>query len=158
MTDELHVEIVDFDARPTAVLREQTEWPKLGATIMRLLDRVWEVMRTAPMEPRLSHDEFGENIILYLDHHPTIEVGVLVDGPIDEVHGLRASELPAARVARAIHRGPYDQLGRTHEALRTWCRDHGHILTGVSWEHYGHWHEDPAEMETALCYVLSRAG
>ena len=155
---EVAVELVDVEARPTAVLREQTEWPQLGATIMRLLDRVWEVMRTEPMKSRLSHDEFGENVILYLDHHPTIEVGVIVDGPIDDSHGLLASALPAARIARAIHRGTYDKLGPTHDAVQQWCRDNGHTTTGVSWEHYGHWHEDPEEMETAVCYVVARAG
>lgn len=153
MTD-IAVEVVDVDARPTAVVRQQTTWPQLGATIRPMLDKVWAVMRTPAMEPRLSHDEFGENVILYLDSHPTIEVGVLVDRPITETDGLVPSELPAARVARAIHRGSYDKLGPTHEAVQTWCRANGHTLTGVSWEHYGHWHEDPEAMETAVVYVV----
>ena len=53
--------------------------------------------------------------------------------------------------------GSYDKLGPTHEAVQTWCRDNGHVLTGVSWEHYGHWHEDPEQMETAVAYLLGVA-
>jgi len=151
---EPHVEIVEVTSRPTAVVREQTTWAQLGSTIPALLDRVWTVMRTDEMKPRLSHDDFGENVILYLDHHPTIEVGVLVDRSIAETDGLQPSELPAARIARAIHRGPYTELGRTHDAVQAWCTSNGHGLSGVSWEHYGHWHEDPNEMETAVAYVL----
>lgn len=151
---EVDVEIVEVAARPTAIMREQTNWPQLGTTIQRLLDHVWTVMRTEAMAPRLSHDDFGENVILYLDSHPTIEVGVLVDRPIAETDGLEPSEMPAARIARAVHRGPYDQLGRTHGAVQAWCDANGETRTGVSWEHYGHWHENQNETETAVVYVL----
>ena len=140
--------------RATAVIREQTTWPQLGATIMRLLDRVWPMMKAEPMSAILAHDDFGENVILYLDPNPTIEVGVLVDGPFLPTDGLVPSELPGGRIARAIHLGPYDRLGKTHEAVQAWCRDKGHQLSGVSWEHYGHWHEDPEQMETAVAYLL----
>ncbi len=153
MTD-IAVELAEVAPRPTAVIREQTTWPQLGATIMRLLDRVWPVMKAEPMSSILAHDEFGENVILYLDSHPTIEVGVLVDAPFTPVDGLEPSELPGGRIARAIHRGSYDKLGPTHEAVKSWCRDNGRVLTGVSWEHYGHWHEDPEQMETAVAYLL----
>jgi effector-binding domain-containing protein len=148
------VEVLEVAARPTAVMREQTTWPQLSATIQRLLDHVWTVMRTDSMGPRLSHDDFGENVILYLDRHPTIEVGVLVDRPISERDGLIPSELPAGRIARAIHRGPYDQLGRAHDGMHAWCRANGQTLTGVRWEHYGHWRDDPNELETLIAYVL----
>ena len=148
------VELVEVPARATAVIREQTTWPQLGATIMRLLDRVWPVMKAEPMSSILAHDPFGENIILYLDSHPTIEVGVLVDGSFTPIDGLEPSQLPGGRVARAIHRGSYDKLGPTHEAVQTWCRQNGQMLTGVSWEHYGHWHEDPEQMETTVAYLL----
>lgn len=80
------VEVAHCAPRSTAVMRETTSWPNLGATIMTLLDRVWALMRTPPFDALLAHDEFGENVILYLDSAPTIEV------------------------ARAIHHGPYDAL------------------------------------------------
>ena len=39
---------------------------------------------------------------------------------------------------------------------RDWCAAHGHVLTGVRWEIYGHWAEeqDPALYETEVYWLL----
>ncbi len=148
------VEVIDVAPRPTAVMRETTAWPELSTTIRRLLDHVWEVMGSEPMSSSLSHDPFGENIILYLDPRPTIEVGVLVADPIIATDGIEPSVLPGGRIARAVHRGPYELLSTTHEEVRGWCAANGLELAGTSWEHYGHWHDDPDQLETAIAYML----
>ena len=152
---ELAVEVVDVEPRPTAVIRETTSWPQLSTTIQRLLDQVWDVVGAEPRRSQLAHDGFGENVILYLDPKPTIEVGVLVGPSFEPAGPVELSSLPGGRVARAIHRGPYQLLGATHQEVRGWCEAHGHALAGISWEHYGDWHDDPAELETAIAYVLS---
>lgn len=150
-------EVVEVAPRPIAVMRAETKWPELSATIQRLFDEVWKALRTEPSPPgapRLSHDAFGENVIVYLDRHPTIEVGVLVEGSFAPNGGLEPSTLPGGRIARGIHEGGYDGLGAAYDALHKWCGDNGLIPTGVGWEHYGHWHDDPEQLETMIALVL----
>jgi effector-binding domain-containing protein len=150
-------EVAEVAPRPIAVMRAETKWDELAPTIRRLFDEVWKAMRTEaspPGAPRLSHDTFGENVIVYLDRQPTIEVGVLVEADFAPFDGLEPSTLPGGRIARGIHRGGYDRLGPTYDALHKWCADNGHIPTGVGWEHYGHWHEDPEQLETMIALVL----
>jgi effector-binding domain-containing protein len=53
-----------------------------------------------------------------------------------------------------IHRGGYDGLPAAYDALHEWCADNGHVPTSVGWEHYGHWHEDPEQLETMIALVL----
>ena len=107
-----------------------------------------------PHAPRLAHDTFGENVIVYLDRQPRVEVGVLVEESFAPNGGLEPSKLPGGRVARGIHRGGYDGLGGAYDALHKWCADNGHVPTGVGWEHYGHWHEDPEQLQTMIAVVL----
>jgi effector-binding domain-containing protein len=150
-------EVVEAAPRPIAAVRAQTTWPELSATIHRLLDTVWAVVRSEPANPgtpRLAHDAFGENVIVYLDRQPTIEVGVLVEDGFTPDGGLEPSKLPGGRVARGIHRGSYDGLPGAYDALHKWCADNGHIPTGVGWEHYGHWHDEPEHLETMIALVL----
>ena len=40
------------------------------------------------------------------------------------------------RVAGTLHSGPYEELGRTYEALSAWIRDNGHNVSGPVRERY----------------------
>lgn len=64
------------------------------------------------------------------------------------------SMLPAGRVATTVHRGTYDLLGESHDRLASWAREQGLELAGPRWEIYGHWHEDPRQLETEVTYLL----
>jgi effector-binding domain-containing protein len=39
-------------------------------------------------------------------------------------------------VARTVHRGAYDELGLTYEALEKWVVENGYRVTGAPWESY----------------------
>ena len=56
------------------------------------------------------------------------------------------------------HLGPYDGLGRAHEAIRQWCQAHGHRPAGPTWEIYGHWQPDwdhhPSRIRTDVFHLL----
>jgi effector-binding domain-containing protein len=64
------------------------------------------------------------------------------------------SSTPAGLVATAVHLGPYNRLGEAHAAVHKWCADHGHVLAGPSWELYGHWTDDPAQLRTDVFWLL----
>ncbi|MDQ3107749.1 MAG: GyrI-like domain-containing protein, partial [Actinomycetota bacterium] len=129
------IELVDVAACPTAVIETRVRRSDLAVVIRRSLDEVWPVVRSQALVS-------GHNIVLYrgdLDSADgaTVEVGVQVDRTFTAVGAVHSSASPAARVVRAVHRGPYDRLGDTYDAVARWCRDHGHRLGGVSWEIYG---------------------
>jgi effector-binding domain-containing protein len=66
--------------------------------------------------------------------------------------------LPAGRVVTTTHFGPYARLGDAHSEIRRWCDEHGHRLSNVSWEIYGHWDEswntDPSKIRTDVFHLL----
>ena len=50
----------------------------------------------------------------------------------------------------------YTRLGEA--AIREWCRAHDRAPAGPSWEVYGHWQADPAELRTEIFYLLQAPG
>ena len=65
------------------------------------------------------------------------------------------TETPAGRVAAALHVGPYEHIGETHEAIHTWAAANHQNFAGKSWEIYGDWTDDSAKLETRIEYLLS---
>jgi effector-binding domain-containing protein len=93
--------------------------------------------------------------MLYRDDVPNVEVGVEVTGAFPPSGRVVASALPAGRVATTVHWGSYDGLRAAHSAVRDWCAARGLAVSGPRWEVYGHWRDDPSEVETEVCWLLA---
>ena len=136
-------------AQPTAVIAAATTWTEFPTLWPKLLDEVYGFVRGG------GATQDGHNVMLYRDDVPNVEVGVQVTGPFEPTGRVFPSVLPAGEVASTVHRGPYDALEEAHVALKAWCGSHRRALTGVRWEIYGDWRQDPAELETEVCYLLA---
>ncbi len=88
-----------------------------------------------------------------------VEGGVTIAAPPEEDpgDGIEALTIPAGRAAVAIHRGPYDGLEQTHQAIEAWIRAEDLTVAGPSWETYltdpGD-HPDPETWETEIVYPV----
>jgi effector-binding domain-containing protein len=148
------VRFLTVAARPTAVVAKTTTWsgfPKLWGA---LLGQVYEFVRGRPELATGDGQERWQNVMLYKDQRPDVEVGVLVSGPFQGDGSVILSALPAGDVATATHRGDYGELGATHEAVRAHATAHGRELAGPCWEIYGHAPPDPGEAETVVFWLL----
>jgi hypothetical protein len=130
------VQIATVEPRPTAVVAQTTTWEEFPRLWAPMLDEVYGVVR--PQSPPRR----WQNVMLYRDGRPSVEVGVLDPGPFEPAGRVVASQLPGGKVATALHRGDYAQINRTHEALLADLAAQGLEPTGVRWEIYGH-AEDP---------------
>jgi effector-binding domain-containing protein len=92
--------------------------------------------------------------MLYLDDVPHVEVGVELTQPCPLTGRVVASSLPAGTVAKTVHWGTYDGLGRAHDAVRAWCHARDRPRAGPWWEVYGPHRDDPAEVWTEVYYLL----
>eukprot|EP01037_Dinobryon_pediforme_P005813 gene5813-5876_t len=64
------------------------------------------------------------------------ELGVPVLIPVAAAGRVQPGQLPAARVARMIHAGPYEGLHAAWAALGAWMSVHGHQPAQDLWEVY----------------------
>jgi len=148
------VTLVRVDSRPTAVVAATTTWTEFPRVWGQLLGEVYEFVRGRPELATGGPGELWQNVMLYKDQRPDVEVGVLVTAPFDPQGRVVASELPGGEVATAIHRGDYARLGETHELVREHVLAQGRELAGPCWEIYGHAAADPAEQETQVFWLV----
>jgi len=52
------------------------------------------------------------------------------------------------------HWGAYSEMAPAYAALEQWCRAHGRRQAGLSWEVYGDWSDDPAQLRTDSYFLL----
>lgn len=81
------------------------------------------------------------------------ELGVPITAPITAEGRVKAGELPAGMVARAVYHGPYEGLGAAWAELEAWIAAEGHTPRPDLWERYVAGPEsspDPAAWRTEL--------
>ncbi len=148
------VEFVTVDPRPTAVVAQTTTWAEFPRLWGQLLDEVYGFVRARPELATGNEGERWQNVMLYKDQRPDVEVGVLMSKSFEPHGRVVSSSLPGGEVATAVHRGDYATLGVTHHAVREAAAARGRELAGPCWEIYGHWREDPRELETEIFWLL----
>jgi len=149
-----NVTVETVSARMLAAVRRRVTIGAVGTAWKPALDEVWAFLRA---HPGLRTD--GHNVFVY--HHPAsrdapmdVDFGVEVVRTFQREGDVAPAETPAGQVAMAVHVGGYDQLRRTHDAIHAWRAQEGRTFAGTSWEIYGDWSDDPAKLETTVCYLL----
>jgi effector-binding domain-containing protein len=154
------VSLTQVESQYLAVVRATVNRQNLGATIREILTKseIYTFIKNAGVE------KAGHNVMVYHNDHNKplgnqvyeflLEVGVQVAGPFEGNGQVICSSTPEGTVATTLHTGPYHQLGLAHDAVQNWAKANHHPLTGLSWEVYGDWHEDPNQMTTELFYLL----
>ena len=142
------VRIEDVGSQPLAIVRRRAAQAELKAVIPAACGDVWNRAKAHAV------DRPGRLVALYLDDVMNIEVGVEVTEAFAGFEDLPRSQTPAGRVAAVRHIGGYEGMHGAHEAIRVYCKQHGHRFAGPSWEVYGHATDDAAHMRTDIFYLL----
>ena len=146
------IEVHDLASVPLAVMRRRARATELSRVVPEYCGLVWNALRAQQVKG-------GRHVAISWDSEIRLEVGVEALEPFDEVDDLVRSATPAGLTAQATHFGPYRELGKTHDAIRSWCAAHGHSLVGPNWEIYGHWvpewNEQPSQIRTDVFYQVA---
>ncbi len=88
-----------------------------------------------------------------------VEIGVVLPGPVDAPgDGIEAGTLDAVRAARAIHRGPFEEIMDAYSVVWDWIDKQGLRVAGAAREMYlsdPAVVKDPASYETELLWPVS---
>src|SRR4249920_2669973 len=138
-------------ARPVAGVHAQIPRGRVAQEFGRHLDQVYAAGRSGAV-----HLD-GQNIFIYraaTADQLTVDFCVGVTAPFGAVGAVVPLETPAGVAAMTTHHGDYGALGDANAAIHAWCRAHDRRRAGPSWEVYGHWHADPAQLRTEVYYLL----
>ena len=148
-------EIVTTQPRATAVIRLTIPRAEIGKAMGPAIGEVMSTVAAqgvAPAGPLFSyHPRIDPEVFDF-------EVGVPVAAPVAPAGRVEPGALPAAKVARAIYRGPYEGLGPAWEELDAWMRQNGHTPAPGIWECYLAGPEsgaDPAHWQTELNHPVA---
>ena len=136
------VEFLEVPAQPIAMVRGPATAKNLPKRIGDLLDEFYGSFK----------GKGGLNIVYYPGWDPTGEFEIRCGVQVESGGN---SATPAGTVATAVYMGPYDQMIAAHQAIHQCARENGRKLAGPSWEVYGHWNDDPAQLRTDIFYLLS---
>jgi effector-binding domain-containing protein len=146
------VSVENVSPRPIAAVKVRLPIDLVPSQFARYLNQVYDAARNG----MVSLD--GQNIFVYrgIDARDAeIDFGVGATKPFPPIGAVTYTEAPGGKVATTTHVGDYSALGHAHDAVVTWCREHGYQLAGVRWEVYGHWDPD-AQPRTDIYYLLSK--
>ena len=143
------------EPRLVAGVRARVARGRVGREFRRHLDQVYAAGRAGSVQLD------GQNIFIYrecTDDQLTVDFCVGATAPFTPVGAVLPLYTPGGLAAMTTHQGDYGGLGAANAAISAWCRAHERTLAGPSWEVYGHWHEDPAQLRTDVYYLLLPAG
>jgi GyrI-like small molecule binding protein len=124
---------------------------RVGQEFGRYLDQVYAAGRAGSVQLD------GQNIFIYrdcTDDQLTVDFCVGARAAFAPVGAVLPLYTPGGLAAMTTHQGDYGGLGAANAAIAAWCRAQGRRLAGPSWEVYGHWHKDPAQLRTEVYYLL----
>lgn len=142
-------------ARPVAGVHVQIPRGRVAEEFGRHLDKVYAAARAGAVQLD------GQNIFIYraaVEDQLIVEFCVGVTAPFAAVGAVVPLETPHGVAAMTTHIGDYARLGEANAAILAWCRANDRLLAGPSWEVYGHWHADPAQLRTEIYYLLQPTG
>jgi effector-binding domain-containing protein len=146
----IDAEIRELNPQPTAAVRVQQPMSEmdLAALFDEHLPNIAHRLADLGVEPAGPpygrYHEFGPERV-------DVEIGMPVSAPVAnlstyaeaEAGELFASELPGGPAAITIHRGSYDGLSKTYDALHDWIHEQGRDEGPAPWESYV---DDPSEV------------
>jgi GyrI-like small molecule binding domain len=155
LTSQAGYRVVESAVEPRLVagVRARVARGRVGQEFGRNLDQVYAAGRAGSVQLD------GQNIFIYrdcTDDQLTVDFCVGAKAPFAPVGAVLPLYTPGGLAAMTTHQGDYGGLGAANAAIAAWCRAHGRTLTGPSWEVYGHWHADPAQLRTDVYYLLQR--
>ena len=140
-------EITVVEVEPQLVLgmRKRGGYEDIGIWLPKL----WEFITSkniAMAGPPIfvCHEETVEEAEkAYKEKNADLEVAIPISGRVEDTEEVKCYELPGGKMARIVHKGPYEECCPVYEKLFAWIEENGKKIVGLTREVYLN---DPGEV------------
>ncbi len=129
---EYHVDRVELQEQPTAVVRGHVAEGGMAAFLGGAFAEVMSVMAAEGLEP--AGPPFGRYSTTPAGFD--VEAGFPTAVPVHPVGRVEASTLPGGPAVVVLHRGDYADVVRAYERARAWIAANDWVEAGDAWEAY----------------------
>lgn len=123
----------ELEAQPVVGIRTTARMEELGKVMGPLFGEVFRHIQQHGQAPA------GMPLAIYhsMDAGAVdLECAIPVRSPVAGAGRIASGQLPACTAATVTHVGPYQELGKTWEALTAWLASEGFEPAGAPWEVY----------------------
>ena len=150
---KLHGQIKNEKKHSTLVIKAKVKRANIATELGKLLPKVGDYLKAKNVQPLsapMTRYETSEGETF------EIEAGFIVPDGTKGEGEIVAGELPAGRVAMAIHTGSYEGLPKTYEAIIASLAAKGETTSNTSWEVYisDPGSTKPQELKTEIYLLL----
>jgi len=140
MTEKKGIGPTDVTVEPTLALQVDKTSGTAPPEINQAMGEGFEALEAYRREHDLAVTGPPRAIYKSYDESGTTFTLALPVGPVDAEPAaggdVRVAELPAGPALRFTHRGPYEGLMGTYEAIRKWLEDQGMLESEADWAKY----------------------
>lgn len=129
---EYHVERVDLEEQPTAVVRGRMSVEGIAEFLGGAFGEVMQALGAQGIQPA------GMPFACYVrvPEGFEVEAGFPASAPVSPVGRVVPSTLPGGPTVLVLHKGPYDAVAAAYAAAEAWLAEHQWAMSGVPWEAY----------------------
>ena len=130
-------QIVDVPARPVLVLKGQAKWDDAAKTLADSLAKVTAAATKAGLAPN------GRPLTVFTDtddngfhYEAMLPIAKAPEGKVKFADGVEVGASPAGKALKFEHRGSYDEIDATYEAITAYLDEKGLDTNNVFIEEY----------------------
>ncbi len=130
-------QIVDVPARPVLVLKGQAKWDDAAKTLANSLAKVTAAATKAGLAPN------GRPLTVFTDtddngfhYEAMLPIAKAPEGKVKFADGVEVGASPAGKALKFEHRGSYDEIDATYEAITAYLDEKGLDTNNVFIEEY----------------------
>jgi len=132
------INIVDVGAQLVLGIRKRGRYEDMAVMIPKVCEfAVAQNIRIVGPPVSVCHEMSAEEAVKANEEgNADVDVAVPVSHRVDDADDIRCYELPGGRMAKIIHKGPYQDCATTYGRLFTWLQENGKKMNGPTREVY----------------------
>jgi AraC family transcriptional regulator len=132
------IDVVEVGPQVVVGMRKRGKYGDIAAMIPKVCQFAVEKGVQIQGPPVFVCHEMSQEEVMKADKEASADVGVAVavSAKVEDGAEVKCYELPGGKMAKTVHKGPYEECGPTYEELFAWVRQNRKRIVGPMREIY----------------------